>query len=379
MFGVFAGFGMGLTATKYVAEFRTTNPVKAGRILALSGLVALASGLLMAVTLIVLAPWLASRTLAAPQLSGLLQISSGLLLLSALNGAQVGALAGFESFKVIAKIGIWTGLASFPLKLGGVYLAGLSGAVWGMVATLGIGWLLNHLALRREAARLGVPLRFAGCHQEWKVLWKFSLPAVMAGAMVGPVTWSCNAMLVNQPQGYAEMGVFNAANQWWAALLFLPGVVGQVVLPILSERLGNQDTRNSGRILASAIKLNAAITLPVVIIGCLLSPYIMQLYGEGFKSGWPTLVVVLLTAGLLAIQAQAGQYIIALGRIWLGFLMNMGWGLAFIGLTMGLVHWGALGLSAARFGAYILHSTWVFWFIYSVVKKPKMSPIIIRQ
>src|ERR1700688_3805570 len=36
MFGVFAGLGLGLTATKYVSEFRRRDPAKAGRILALS-------------------------------------------------------------------------------------------------------------------------------------------------------------------------------------------------------------------------------------------------------------------------------------------------------------------------------------------------------
>ena len=33
MFQLFAGFGLGLTATKYVAEYRGTDPQKAGRII----------------------------------------------------------------------------------------------------------------------------------------------------------------------------------------------------------------------------------------------------------------------------------------------------------------------------------------------------------
>jgi len=33
MFGVFAGFGLGLTATKHVAEFRSSDPARAGRII----------------------------------------------------------------------------------------------------------------------------------------------------------------------------------------------------------------------------------------------------------------------------------------------------------------------------------------------------------
>ena len=73
MFGTFAGFGLGLTATKHVAEFRAKDPVRAGRIIALSSLVSWGTGGAMAVLLFVLAPWLAAHTLAAPHLGGLLR------------------------------------------------------------------------------------------------------------------------------------------------------------------------------------------------------------------------------------------------------------------------------------------------------------------
>ena len=44
MFGVFAGLGLGLTATKYIAELRLRDPERAGRILGLSYLMAMVSG-----------------------------------------------------------------------------------------------------------------------------------------------------------------------------------------------------------------------------------------------------------------------------------------------------------------------------------------------
>ena len=63
MFGVFAGLGLGLTATKYVAEFRANDPARAGRILALSSAVAVVAGGVISVVLFLLAPFLATRTL----------------------------------------------------------------------------------------------------------------------------------------------------------------------------------------------------------------------------------------------------------------------------------------------------------------------------
>lgn len=66
MFGVFAGFGLGLTATKHVAEFRQSDPERAGRIIGLSGFSALGTGGVMALALFFFAPWLAEHTINAP-------------------------------------------------------------------------------------------------------------------------------------------------------------------------------------------------------------------------------------------------------------------------------------------------------------------------
>jgi O-antigen/teichoic acid export membrane protein len=49
MFQVFAEFGLGLTATKYVAQFRYAEPEKAGRIIALSTASAIAFGFLITI------------------------------------------------------------------------------------------------------------------------------------------------------------------------------------------------------------------------------------------------------------------------------------------------------------------------------------------
>ena len=377
MFGVFAGFGLGMTATKYVAEFRTKDPGRAGHVIALSNIVSIISGGVMSLILVFVASWLANHTLAAPHLTSLLQIAAGLLFLSALNGAQTGALAGFEAFKTIARVNFWAGIANFPLMVIGVYLAGITGAVWGLIAGVLVNLILNYVAINAETKRMGIPVRYNECLQEWGILWKFSLPAALAGAMVGPINWASNAMLVNQPKGYAEMGIFNAANQWFTALLFLPWVVGQTVLPMLSERLGEEDKESSGTVLGLSIKLNCLIVLPLVIGGCLASPFIMHLYGDGFKEKWLTLVVVLVTAGLLAVETPVGHIIAASGRMWVAFIMNMAWGLAFLTITSTIIDQGALGLAVARLGAYVLHATWTFGFAYWVFKDSRSSTIYV--
>src|SRR4029453_8025188 len=47
LFGILAGAGLGLAATKFVAEFRSIDPAKAGRCVSLATTIALVSGTLM--------------------------------------------------------------------------------------------------------------------------------------------------------------------------------------------------------------------------------------------------------------------------------------------------------------------------------------------
>jgi len=274
-----------------------------------------------------------------------------------------------KPFKTIAYVNFFVGLISFPILVLGTYSGGLTGAVWALAINLCFNWLLNHIALRKEARKYKVPFTVRNCSREFPVLWKFSLPAVLAGSMVGPVNWLCAAFLVNQPDGYGEMGIFNAANQWYTIMMFLPGLLGSVVLPVLSERLGQKDTMQSKKTMVLAMKVNALLVFPFVIIASIASPLIMSFYGKGFSDGWPTLIVVLLTAGLLAIQTPVGQIIAASGKMWIGFCMNLGWALTFIACTLLMLDLGSLGLASSRAIAYVVHAVWTIGFAILLVRK----------
>lgn len=376
MFQLFAGFGIGLTSTKYIAEYRQSDCLKAGRIIGMAWIITALTGGICAIILALFSPWLANHILAAPHLSGLLRITSITLFISALNAAQEGALSGLEAFKTIATRNLIAGIINFPIVVTGVLLAGLKGAVWANVISYGFNWLMCHIALKKEVARFNIPLTFSGSLQELPLIWKFSLPAVLSGLMVTPVNWVCNTMLVNQPNGYAEMGIFNAANQWFGLILFLPTNISKFVLPVLSERLSIKEFAVSRKILKLSIIINGMIVAPIVIISCFFSRIIMSFYGQNFSSGWMTLIIVLLTAELLAIQLPIGDVIAASGRMWLGFIMNMGWGLAFIGFNYILIKEGSFGLAFSRFGAYTLHATWTFIFAHYFLKHVKRSVVL---
>jgi O-antigen/teichoic acid export membrane protein len=371
MLGVFAGFGLGITATKYVAELRTLDPGRAGRIIALGCAVAIISGGLLALGLFVYAPVLAAKTLNAPALADELRIASVLLFFNALSGAQTGALSGFEAFRAIARINMARGLLTFPVTVALVLLWRLPGAIWALAATAALTCILSQIALRRLCAASGIHSRFSSAWKEWRVLWSFSTPAFLAGALTGPVTWAANTMLVNQPGGYAEMGVLSAASQWRTALLFLPGLVGQVALPMLSslQNIGGKGAVR--RVLLGSVLTNALCTAPLLVILLPCSRWIMPLYGTAFSGRGAVLEVSLLSAALLAIQTPVGNFIAAFGRMWVGFFMNAGWAVCLLTIAKVLLGlgWGAQAIACAYLGAYLAHALWTFWFAATVLRR----------
>ena len=60
-------------------------------------------------------------------------------------------------------------------------------------------------------------------------------PAFLTTAVTLAATWGVNAVLVNQPNGYFHMGLFNAANQWRALGIFIPSVFNPATFSIQSN------------------------------------------------------------------------------------------------------------------------------------------------
>lgn len=363
MFGVFAGFGLGLTATKYVAEFRCSNPLKAGRVIVLLEVATLVTSLVVLSILALSASWLAQHTLAAPQLGPLLMLGGGLVPFYALSGVQTGALSGLEAFRASARVNIRSGFLSVLMVVLGAYMAGITGLIIGLIVAQAATCLLNHLALRREAARFRISFGLAGILAEFRLLWDFSLPTVFSNSTGWIANWVCTAMLVNQPQGYSEMAIVSVGNQWRAALMFLPGLLTNALLPMLtSERQQGGDSFI--RVMSLSHRLLVFFIVPVTLMMIAVAGGIMRFYGHDFAQGRTALIYLLAAAGISAVNSPAGSAIIATGRMWLSLIFNLINGLAFVLLTYLLApEFGATGLAFAYLGATGLLTMTVFTYL----------------
>ncbi len=362
-FGTFAGLGLGLTATKYVAEYRHKDVERAGRILGLSTQVAVISGGVVSLALLALAPWLAAHTLNAPHLVYGLRLGALSLFLHALIGLQTGALAGLEAFKTITQVTFWRGLLRFPVLIAGVWFFGLMGAVGATVVADAAGWWLGERALRKECARAGISSTIRGVRSELPMLWSFALPAFLSGVVVGPALWLGNTLLVNQPGGYGELGLLSAAQQWRNMLMLLPGIFCSVSLPMLAAV--QEDRADFERTLEIAQSAAILAIVPAATIVLLVSRWIMGLYGKDFAGGTAAFVILLSGGAISGIGSVGGPAIQAKGKMWLGAVQNLTWGMVYVGFTLVWVRqWGGMALAVGFTLAYLVLSVWGYLYLY---------------
>lgn len=364
MFSMVATFGLAMALIKHVAEFKKNDPAKAGRIIALFSMLAIGTAILMSGCMFVTAPWLARRILAAPYLTGLLRISIGIIFLSFINSVQMGTLVGFEAFRAIAWINSANAIVSVPLVAGGAYFFGLPGAICGMVVSLAMNCIISNIELRNEAQHVGIPIDFSGCGKELYILLEFSLPAVLAGIIAIPASWVCSAMLVNQTNGYAEMGIFSAASAWQKAILFLPQCLNTIALPMLVDFQSTEQSRQYRKAFWYNIMIIGVSALAAAVIVALASPYIMKVYGTGFSSGRYVLMIISFNAVFVAINNFIGGTLIAKGKMWFAVTVNLLWAVLMITTAYFMIPiYGALGLSLAMLISFFIQSLCMMLYI----------------
>jgi O-antigen/teichoic acid export membrane protein len=355
LFGTFGGLGLGMTATKYVAEFKSQDPDRTGRIIGFSYLASWTVGGILACICFWGAPWFASHTLNAPHLAGELRLASLLLFVSMIFGPQTGILAGFQAFRTLAKVNFCQGLLSLPLTALLVWWGGLRGVIIALILTSLIGAAVSSLFLSRKYRAYGIKFNFIQSFSEKAIIWQFSFPFFLSGIVHTAVIWAANAVLANQPKGYAELGLFNVSMQFYYMVMMASGILASVSVPMFSEIFGKKDTGLYTRFLNVQLMLvwNLSIALGCLVL--ILSPWLLQIFGEKYQAAGSILPLTICAAITVVALNILGQAFYTSNRVWLAFLITLMNCVIFMTAVKYLVPlYGAIGLALAYLIAYSL-------------------------
>jgi len=316
---VVAGLGVGYTATKYVAEFRSTDPQRAGRIIGMLMVLTSTVAAVAALALLSLSGWVATAILDAPALAPVLAIGSGVLFFAPLNGFLIAALAGLESYRSLARGLVWSSIAYLSICTGLACEAGLKGTVVGLAISGFLQFVLLGRALLQQCSLHGVRIRYVGVTQERGILLKFMLPAALS--CTSPLAlWVAGTLLVQQPAGYSQMAIYSASFSLMTATLFLPNMVNVVGMSLINHHKGTGRASEYRRTLW--INLAVSTTIVVFAMGVLAAfgRDILRVFGKDFNAGYSVLLILLVSTILQAVSGALYQVIQSHARMWLSFL-----------------------------------------------------------
>lgn len=363
MFTVFAGMGLGATASKYISQYRNVNPTKAGDIYILSNILIFFISLIFTLILFFSSSYIAEYSLHAPYLSDEIKVGAIVLFFVTVNSVQNGALAGFEDFKSISINTVISSCVQAVFLIIGCYWSGIYGALIGW----GIGcfscYILNRRSIHLQLKKYKLSFKIRRLRkEELAILWKFSFPSLLASAMVGPVLWWTKTFLVSR-SGYNEIAVYDVAEQWYTIVLFVPATLAQIILPMLSNALEEGSRREYLNLVKTNLAINVSVSLLLSLFMILVGPYIMGFYGKGFVDIRTMSIMMMATVASSACNV-VGQVIASRDKMWYGFAFNMLWAVIFILLTVFCV--GSLGMEASGLALAFLLS-YVVHFILQIV------------
>jgi O-antigen/teichoic acid export membrane protein len=370
MFGMFAGMGLGLTATKHIAQFRASSPARAGKLISLSMLTSIGWGFVMSAALWFLADYLALRTFGEAAMAGPLRIGCALLFFSSVGGVQLGILTGMEAFQAIAWTNLVRGSVNIVIVPFGAWVWGVDGAVWGLTVTAVVAAVAGHVAVEKGRKQLGIPAVHRGLSSEVSVLWRFSLPAFLTTAVVSLASWLTRAFLVNRPGGFGELAIVTVSTRFQDALNMVGLTVGAALLPMLASAgsSGTSEELEIANILVSWI-LGAAAALPLLCFpGAASAIFGPQYTGTDVAQA---LVLVLVSTVILMYRQGLARTLAANDLMWWNAICNLAWAAIFVAATWWLLPYGARGFTGAMVIAYVA-STALFLPLYV---RRKLAPM----
>lgn len=321
--GAFAGNGVGVSLTRQVAELRNRDLVRVSKNIAAGLQLATVLGGALGLALLSLSDWIGAWVLGAPHLVQGLRYGAILLVLTVIGGAQLGALYGLQEFRAVAMIQVLrASCVAAGLVAGSLY--GLIEAVIGLIVGESVSVMFSAVVLHRVMDRSYVSIAYGKVDWlEFRHLWSFALPVLLSGIVMQPAVWFGNVTLVNQPMGYAKLGIFMAAEKWRELILFVPASLSQTVLSLLSNLHGTSDKKSYKKL----FRLNLLIHLGLVIVPALgltlVSQHAMSLFGAEFQQGWLTLSILATSAIPVVLNNVLGQVLQSGGSIWRRFSLDL--------------------------------------------------------
>ena len=315
---IFSTFGLGYTATKYIAENKLSNPKLVGAILKYCQRITFLVSGILALTLLTFSSFFANEILKVPHLSSYIQLASVLVIFNAINTTQIGVISGFGNFKELSNVNILTGVASFITSILFSFFYGLNGLIGSLIFCQIINFLMFGRIIKTN--QINYPNTEIVNYEFLRGILIFSLPIALQEGF-----YALSAILINLLlhlfSDLKEVGFYAAAIQWYITILMIPAVLRNVIISHLTGN--NKDNLKFNKLLNSILKYTLIILVISFCIIIMSSSYIEQLYGPSFVGLKTIIIIQVFSAVFDSLSTVYNQAYLSVAKNWQIFIFRL--------------------------------------------------------
>lgn len=351
---LFANWGLGYTATCMLAKKGVEPQMKKIIRKLYSSTVFFA--LLAIVLAALLYPWWS--TYISLDYSGWIMLFLGILIIfNSIANTQNGIIAGLKAYRPQAKLSLINGLISFPLTLLLTCWKGLDGALLALLFSQMLLCFQNYRLISNFLHSNDDQRESGESVSDRDKMLRMSFPIAMQEMVYSFSKWIL-PIIVIQYAGFAQLGVYNASEQFASLILFIPAMLRGVMLSHLSTR-ADESPGQMAKQMKIMIRVNLLATGVPACLLSLLSTWIAAFYGETYQTMPWVLSVLGFTAVFSAMTNVFSQYLMSVNRSWQLFFYQLFREVTIILCLLLLFvcypQWNAsLSLALSSFGANVL-------------------------
>lgn len=348
--------GLGIAASKYLADFHGDAAARRDTGIVVVGATAAGYAMLACALLAGAAASLAQRHFHNAAMAAPLALGAVALAFSVALGVAQGALNGLERFRANALLSSGCALALAVTLPVFAWFGGVMGGLVAWTAVTGVCACCGIRLLRKGLDWRGV-LKLGMWRAEASRFAAVGMPIALSAVAMAPVNWIALSVVAQTPAGFAQVGQFNAAYQWYIGLTFIPTVIAGTVLPMLSRMRASGDGKAFVSLTRHSIAANATVACASSMLIWLSAGWLMKLYGPGYRDAAPLLRWLAVAAAANGLNAAIGQIMTASNRLWFGLLVNLLWSAIYLGWAVWQVpRAGAPALAQGLVIAYAVHT-----------------------
>ncbi len=295
-----AALGLATPVTRYVARYRTSDPMRLGRILSTTFVATIVATGFVAIVMLAFGVFIGVGFYRSPELVPMIRLLSVFLAFNSLSGLGVAILQGLQRIKRLSLVGIFLEALTIPVMFVSLSLLGLVGAAAGGAAVVIVATVLLLAPAVHELRLSGIRIQFTFDGKSARDLASYALP-LLGSATILRIGFLVQTSLLVIYLGFGDVGLFRVGSSVARVVAFISSSLSVPLLPAMTELHGSATADHNRSRLTTILRISSYAGAPIALgIGLFAGVLIGFFYGGEYSAAAP-LTFVLVIAGFLDI------------------------------------------------------------------------------